>query len=455
MRIGVRKLAVQPIVLRMLCAAVATAAVATFSGATALAGLLYNPIVVDFGDGTTPLTSAVGVPAAVNLYTASVPNQSSPVSSATFSNSGSGPNLVVTANGSAEAALANNPTLANDAAQGIAYSGSGYAYMAGYNTSDGSATSAAVRSAGVVTVGPTSISSPTVLATQTAASAYNGSTIRSAVGDDNGPNTAAIYTAGAYGTGQQATAGWREFISNTQVYPYPGPPLNSNGTGWANTRTTELLGSQLFGSMSSGTTVGIYTINPSTSSASSWINVGTSSNHSPYEFALFDDLQNSNTSNGYNVAYIADDGNAGAAAEGIEKWVYNGSAWTQAYILGLSGTAQAYHGLAGEFDATTGNAVLFATTSDGSKLVQIADPLDSTNPSNPATDSYVTLASAGTNFAFRGVALAPAAVPEPGTVGLLTLSACLLLWPWGWRSRRGAATNAAGERLAGVDVRTL
>jgi hypothetical protein len=435
MRFGIGKVAIHATGLPLYCATAVGAVLVAFSGASAMAGLLYNPIVVQYGDGLTLSNTGLGVPAAVNLYNASVPNQSSPVSSATFNSSGGGLKLVVAANNSAEAALANNPTLANDAAQGIAYSGTGYAYLAGYNTSGGSLTAAADRSAGVVTVGPGLISSPTVLATQTAASAYNGSTIRSAVGDDTGPATPAIYTAGSFGGSNQPTAGWRNFTTNTQLY-----------SGNANTRTTELLGGQLFGSMSSGSSVGVWIVNSTggtpASGATPWIVTGTSSNHSPYEFALFNDSGNTNTSNGYNVAYIADDGNAGATVAGVEKWTYNGSAWTQAYVLldsTLPSAAAAYHGLAGELDTSTGNAVLFATTKDGSRLQQITDPLGSTDPSNVTTDSYVTLATPGTNLWFRGVALAPAPVPEPGTVGLLIAGALGLAtaaWRRGARAKR-------------------
>jgi hypothetical protein len=394
---------------------------------------LYNPIVTCFGDGSN--TGGVGVPTAIDVYDASVANQAAPAGSVVYNyNTAGGLCLVNAANNNAEAALANNPALATAASQGLPYSGVGYAYSAGYNTGDGLATSSAGRSVGVVTVGASVLSNPTVLYTQTAANAYDGSTIRAAVGDDTGPASAAIYTAGSYGTGEAATGGWRNFVTNTQLY-----------SGNANTRTVAFFGSQLFGAMSSGSTVGIYLINTSGSNpstgATSWIATGTSSNHSPYGFVLFDNTQNLYTSNGYNVAYIADDGSASSeatGAAGIEKWVYNGSAWTQAYTLldsTLPASAAAYHGVAGELDTSTGNAVLFATTKDGSTLQQITDPLAATDPGTPATDSYLTLATASTDYFFRGVALAP--VPEPSTLALLAAGAIGLL-AYAWRRRNGA-----------------
>ena len=282
----------------MKCAALAALAcvVTALSLKTASAQILYNPIVVYFNSGGTAATS-VATTASVHLYNASVANQVSPASQVSFPSSGDpGTRLLLSQSSNlvndAEGALANNPALANAAAQGLAYNGPGYVYLAGYDTNLGSATSSAARAAGVITVAPTLLSSATVLATQTSAAAYNGSTIRAAVGDDNGPTSAAIYTAGSYGTGQAATAGWRNFTTNTQLWT----TTPASGTGWANVRTVQELGGYTFGSMSSGSSVGIYVINPAlapSSAATSYIRVGTSSDHSPYQFALFDNTQNS------------------------------------------------------------------------------------------------------------------------------------------------------------------
>ena len=147
------------------------------------------------------------------------------------------------------------------------------------------------------------------------------------------------------------------------------------------------------------------------------------------------------------MAYIADDGSAtseAAGAAGIEKWVFDGTTWTQKYTIldpQLPTTAAAYHGLAGELDAATGNVALFATTKDGSRLQQIIDPLAATDPGTPANDSYLTLATASANYWFRGVALDPAATaptPEPGTFVLLGVGAMMGLVAFAWRRRRRA-----------------
>ena len=61
----------------------------------------------------------------------------------------------------------------------------------------------------------------------------------------------------------------------------------------------------------------------------------------------------------------------------------------------------------GTLDPATDNAVLFATSSNGMILQQITDPLSATALTTPGNDSCVTLASAGTDYSFRGVALDP------------------------------------------------
>jgi hypothetical protein len=58
--------------------------------------------------------------------------------------------------------------------------------------------------------------------------------------------------------------------------------------------------------------------------------------------------------------YIADDGNASAADGGIQKWTWNGTIWSLAYVLKDAGlTTPANRGLAGQLDAATGLFTLY------------------------------------------------------------------------------------------------
>lgn len=389
--------------------AAAALGLTAWQAAPAVAAPLFNPVVTVVGDGKITLSGGVGVTTSVYLYNNSVASQASPLSSASYNSGVTGTRLINSGSASSEGSLTNNPGVANAAAQGKVYAGTPYVYNAGYdkpnNTASVIGTAAnANRSLGQMTVGSSTVSGATVLQTQTQVTAYNNNNLRGATGDDTGTK---IYSAGTASTA--ALGGWRNFSTNTILTSTP-----------TNVRTVELLGNSLFGSTGSGGTVGIFAIDPTgVNPATPFITTGSSSNHSPYEFALFNDTSNPNSTLGYNVAYIADDGGAATAAGGIEKWTYNGTTWSQAYILSDAGAF--YRGLAGQKDPTTGAFTLYATTSDGLKLQQVTD--------TGANSTFTTLASfvAADNLFFRGVALAPAAVPEPGTFALAGLGLCALV----------------------------
>jgi hypothetical protein len=387
--------------------------ISTFSALNSQAfgsNILYNPVVTLIGNGGT-IPSGTGVTTTLELFQNSQANQPSPVASLSYSG-------LVNSNSTVEGALSNNPALADAAAAGQSYSGTGYVFSAGYAGSDPTASVTTVpnRVVGYMTVGANSLSSATLGPSQPQASAYAGSTIRAAVGDDGVTN---FWTAGT--ASSAATAGWRYFNLNTQLY-----------STVTNTRTTQIRNGQLFGSADSLSTVGIAAIGSGTptpssnvNAATNLINIGASNTASPLAFALLTDPNGvattvSNTSTyGYNVAYIADDGSqtaeAGTGNAGIQKWIWNGTAWTHVYSILSSNTADSgYTGLAVQLDTTNDSAILWATTAGGARLEQFADLLGDTSATN-ADNSEVTLATAPTNDLFRGVALSPVAVPEPST----------------------------------------
>lgn len=364
---------------------------------TASGSLLYDPIVTVVGSGVPPV-SGTGYTTAIQLYKHSTPAQPLPTSTATYNDGAIGVRLVNSATATSEGSLTNNPALADFAAKGIPYFGAGYAYSAGYDATRGtanvnSATTDASRSLGRVDVAINSVTNARVLQTHPQAAAYNNNNIRGAVGGDSGDDlTVPLFSAGNGSTG--LLAGWRDFRTNTQL---PSGSLT-------NVRTVEALGGRLFGSTGSGT-VGIYLLDPLGVNPAS-LYIGTGSGRSPYEFALFRDPTNLAESEGFNVAYIADDS---TNFKGIQKWTFDGSTWTNVYTLGETGVA--YRGLAGQLDSDTGLVTLFATSGEtsGNRLVQVTD----TGPSSP----FTTLATAPSGYIFRGAALAP--VPEPGTLVLL------------------------------------
>ena len=129
---------------------------------------------------------------------------------------------------------------------------------------------------------------------------------------------------------------------------------------------------------------------------------GTPTASSPYAF-FFADLSPSVP--GVDTVYVADDGVGG----GVQKYSLNAGAWTLKGVVGAD--ADDFRGLTG---VVNGGSVSLFATGGGNRLVSLTD---SSGYDGTFASSVTTLATAGTNTAFRGVALLP--VPEPGTWALM------------------------------------
>jgi hypothetical protein len=127
-----------------------------------------------------------------------------------------------------------------------------------------------------------------------------------------------------------------------------------------------------------------------------------SSGGSPYGF-FFADLSASVA--GLDTLYVADD------SLGLQKYSLVGTNWTLNGTVGAA--ADAFRGLTG---VESGGVVSLYAVGAGSKLVSLTD----SNGYNSSFSSLLptTLTTAGTNTAFRGVALLYAPVPEPATWAL-------------------------------------
>jgi len=247
---------------------------------------------------------------------------------------------------------------------------------------------------------------------------FTGSNLRSAIA--TGSNT--FYASGTASSGGPTGGVWySDGASFTQI--------SSTATGQpTNLRNIEIFNNQLYVSSASGAFLGISKIGTGLSTTSGQttsleINMGTGA--SPYGFVMFD----TNRDSLLDTAFIADDRTS--AGGGLQKWTFNGTDWVNSYSLlfnaatsGLTGTAGSgivgIRGLTGGYDDTTGAFTLFATTADASnnKIVSVVD-----NGTAPTT--FTTLASAGTNLAFRGIDIM--SVPEPSSATLLGLGFLALL----------------------------
>jgi len=367
---------------------------------TALAGVFTagNLLVSRYGDGTTALTSAAAA-VAINEYTTAA-GQSSAVQSIAFATSGANQ---FTDSGSATS-------------NGYLNTYNGYVAIAGYNAATGTASVAGSNTKVVQVLDSTgSVVNRAVFptgGTSAPVSPFAGNNIRSAIA-----TSATNFYATGTSSGTPVTGG--AWYSNSTNYTQ----VSSTATGQpTNMRNVGIFGGQLYASSAATTGNGVFAVGSGlTTSAGQtstlFINAGT--NASTYGFVMFDTNQDGSV----DLAYLADDRTT--AGGGLEKWMLVNGTWTQSWALlvngtgTLSGTAAVgfagIRGLTGTWDAVNG-AQLYATTTEttNNRLISIVDN-GSINPPTTATN----LASAGTNYVFRGVAFTPGAVPAPGAIALL------------------------------------
>ncbi|MGA2543899.1 MAG: CotH kinase family protein [Verrucomicrobiota bacterium] len=165
----------------------------------------------------------------------------------------------------------------------------------------------------------------------------------------------------------------------------------------ANSVIIQDLGGSLYFSTSKSTP-GIWKI-PGTPvcSASASLFLATGPDSSPFAFAF-----NSN----FTTAYVSDDTLAGKG--GIQRWDLNGSAWSLTYTF-LALTNVGARGLTVDF--TGAHPILYATTAESSanRIVTLTD--------TGAASIAATLATAGINQLYRGIAFAPSAGVAPQFYG--------------------------------------
>ena len=250
---------------------------------------------------------------------------------------------------------------------------------------------------------------------------FNGNNLRSAIA--TGSNT--FYASGTASSGGATGGVWySDGASFTQI--------SSTATGQpVNFRNVEIYNGNLFASSSASTGYGIFSIGtglPTSAGSTSTLAINTAGigtgTASTYGFVMFD----TNKDSLLDTAFIADD--RSSAGGGLQKWTLSGEAWVNSYALlfntvgGLTATAGSgivgIRGLTGSYDDSTGAFNLFATTTDASnnRIVSVVD-----NGTTPTT--FTTLASAGTNLAFRGIDIM--SVPEPSSATLLGLGFLALL----------------------------
>jgi len=269
-------------------------------------------------------------------------------------------------------------------------------------------------------------------------SGVNNSTTSFSIASGGGPTPRAAITSNGTDfwwrsaqTGNNDTAGIRYMTlggTTTGVALAQGgggSPITPTGPNQVplNCRSIGIFGGQLYGSASVSTGGGggapsysfrgVYNVGtglPTTANQVGSIIVGGGTSNSgiidsPWDFFIADP----------NTIYVADDDSTAPFTRGLQKWLFSSGSWSKVWTAMPSGTATT--GLRGLTGVVTGSSVqLFGITAVSSAvgandLVALSDSL-----SGMIAPAFTTLATAPTNYVFRGVALSP--VPEPTALTL-------------------------------------
>jgi hypothetical protein len=335
-----------------------------------------NLVVLRVGDGTVALSSAAA-PVFLDEFTKA---GGVPVQSIAIPVADSGANQTLTVAGSSTA----------DGALNRSFDGR-YLTLAGYDAAPATLAVAGTASATTNRIVGLVDSNGTVDTTTRVSDSYTGANFRSAVTNDGtgfwttGSNSGVHFvTLGSAGT----TTAVSTTLTNMRVASVQ-PGYNGFPTP------------QLYISAASGTFQGVSTVGsglPTTTGQTTVQLPGfpAAAGPSPYAYIFYD--LNGGVA-GVDTLYVADDRAPGSGG-GIQKWTYDGTTWTLAYTLN-TGLTVGTRGLTGTSGG--GVPVLWATTTEASanRIVRVTD--------TGAASSFTTIATAGTNQAFRGIAFAPTA----------------------------------------------
>jgi len=243
-----------------------------------------------------------------------------------------------------------------------------YLLATGYNADTGTTSISSTTSAAVSRVVATVDANATINSTTSLSNVYSGNNIRGACSTD-GTN---IWASGA--------------TSGTTYTTLGSTTATVLSTSLTTTRCINVFNNQLYISSSSGAFLGVSAVGsglPTASGQTTTILSGfpTSGTHSSYEFAM---------NSAGTIIYVADDG------AGIQKWTLSSGTWSLAYVL----NATTVRGLTVDWSGT--NPVIYATTTATS-----ANTIIAVTDAGSAGATPTTIATAGANTVFRGIAFAP------------------------------------------------
>jgi hypothetical protein len=376
--------------------ATSVAALLAFAGTASAQFFMPSNIVVSrVGDGTTTLSNA-----------------STQVSLLEFLRTGSATGQVVDFNIGAGTRLVNSGSATSEGYLSSTFD-QRYILNAGYDAAVGTASVASTANPAAPTAGTRRVVAVTdtwtgAVSYTTFDGTFSGNNIRSAAASVITGPTSTLYMAGTAGSGQGATGGVRSgLVSGGSTTQLSGATV----TNFRNVKVVNFGGSDVVvASSQSGAATGLNLITGS--DFVNFISTTTIANNSVYDFFFANDR----------TVYLADDRAAGGLFKltrtgGVAGDIATGT-WSTVYSVAVPTTTgtTGIRGLAGEVVA--GQVNLFAVTAESgiNRLVSYSEALGATSAS-----SFTTLASSGSNFAFRGVTI----VPTPGAAALLGLGGLL------------------------------
>jgi hypothetical protein len=205
---------------------------------------------------------------------------------------------------------------------------------------------------------------------------YNTNNIRSAATD--GTN---FWAGGTSGTSTE----------NGVTYLGPGTDAQIANSPISNVRNVRVDNNQLYFSTGSSP-IGIYKVGnglPTTSGQTATIVIPFAASTDGYDFEFNDEMT---------VCYVTDARTNGSG--GVQKYTYNGSAWSLAYTCNVGASNGATSIYVDWFGDATPVIYATRTASAGTSLVKFVD-------NGTTTPTITVLATAPTNQAFRSVELAP------------------------------------------------
>ncbi len=205
-----------------------------------------------------------------------------------------------------------------------------------------------------------------------------------------------------------------------------GTEVELDTTGQNNSRAIHIFGGNLFYSTQKGTDgIHYYSGLPTSDSPADHLLIATGNTDSLNDFDISPGAIQSAGSYVYLVDSRVSSGNGGG---GVQRWNWNGSAYQLAYTFTMPGSDQGMEGLAVDFSTNT----IFATTP--THVYEVTDT-GVAPPGLAETMTSIDTITDTVHYAFRGIALAPTAVPEPGSIVLL-VTGLLGLLCYAWRRRK-------------------